>query len=254
MSVKALKGMVVTLPRVDDTLTKAGYTADAKAMGEAFNQLNERFDNIDPHFAENVVYSHETSGITAETVQAALDWIVASYLKSTGGKLSGDLGIEKASPAVNLLNSSANRSGALLCSNSSNLILSNKKDDDNLVGIWLKPETEAPKDYLDLGRYVEGEFTRYSIHGEHNKQSGTYVGTGSETTVTIDTGSIGDVVMVNSGNGFAFVTPRGAVCIAGTDVHGLVSGDAKFSDGVLTLNTTDSTLNKASGNYYWQVL
>lgn len=254
MNVKALKGKVTTLPRVDDTLAKEGYAADAKKTGEELAKLNDRFDNVDPHFAENVGYSHEESGITAETVQAAIDWLVANYLRITGGKLTGNLEIETSSPAMNLVNTATNRSGVALYSNSSNLILSNKKDDDNLAGIWLKPETEAPKDYLDLGTYVGGKFTRYPIYGTYNKPTGTYEGTGSASKVEIETGGIGDVIMVNSGNGFAIVTPRGAVCISGTDVYGLVSSHAKFTGGLLTLNTADVTLNKNPGNYYWQVL
>lgn len=254
MSVKALQGKIVNLPKIDSTLTKEGYTADAKAIGDEIAKLNTRFDNIDPHYAENVEYSPEASGITAETVQAALDWIVASYLRATGGKITGNLDIEKSSPAMQLKNTEAGRTGAFAYSNSANLILSNKLDDDNLVGIWVKPETESPKDYLGLGTYIGGEFTNYPIFGTYNKPTGKYEGTGSTALFEIETGGIGDVIMVNSGNGFAFVTPRGAVCISGENVHGLVSGNAKFVGGVLTLNTDDAVLNKNPGNYYWQVL
>lgn len=101
---------------------------------------------------------------------------------------------------------------------------------------------------------TNGTSTEHLIYGEHNKPSGTYTGNGSSTTRTIDTGGIGDTIMINSGNGFAIVTPRGAVCIMGTDVYGLVSDNAKFEDGVLTLNTAEVTLNKNPGNYYYQVL
>lgn len=254
MSEKALKGKIVNLPKIDTTLTKEGHAADAKAIGDEIGKLNIRIDNIDPHFADNVGYSSAESGITAETVQAALDWIVANYLRITGGKISGNLKIEKSSPAMELVNTATGRTGTTHYSNSENLILSNKLDDDNLVGIWVKPETEAPKDYLDLGTYVNGNFTRYPIYGAHSKPTGTYAGTGSEETVVIETGGIGDVIMVNSGNGFAIVTPRGAMCVSGQNVYGLVSSDAKFASGVLTLNTADVTLNKNPGNYYWQVL
>lgn len=48
-----LKGKVVAIPGIDDTLTKKGYCADAKATGEELEkirkeveELRERLDNI----------------------------------------------------------------------------------------------------------------------------------------------------------------------------------------------------------------
>ena len=255
MSVKALRGMVVTLPRVDKTLSKEGYTADAKAMGEEFAKLNKRFDNIDPHFAENVEYSPEESGITAETVQAALDWIVANYLRITGGKISGNLEIERSSPAMKLINTANSRVGMTHYSNSSNLILSNNKDDNNMVGIWIKPETENPKDYLDLGTYINGEFTRYPIFGTYNKPTGKYTGTNSSASVAITIGGVGTTLKISTTKGMAIVTGAGAICkkYSDTEVYGLAASACKFEDGVLTLATNDEVVN-AARDYYYEVL
>jgi hypothetical protein len=78
-----LHGKVVSIPLVDKSLTKSGYSADAKATGDALSkkvnivdivdnlnsyvnnkplsakqgaELKRRIDGIDPHFAENVIY------------------------------------------------------------------------------------------------------------------------------------------------------------------------------------------------------
>lgn len=67
----ALQGMIHNIPRVDDTLTKEGQFADAKKVGDMLNAINERLDNIDPHFARNVGY--ENSGLKATDVQGAID-------------------------------------------------------------------------------------------------------------------------------------------------------------------------------------
>lgn len=77
-----IKGRIYTLPQADETLTKKGFAADAKATGDRFNELEGRFDNIDPHGAANVEYNNTESGLEAESVQSAIDEIASLYART----------------------------------------------------------------------------------------------------------------------------------------------------------------------------
>lgn len=210
-----LKGKIIVLPKVDKTLEREGYAADAKETGYRLKAVNDRVDNI---------------GATTHT----------------------DYAIEKSSPAMRLVNTGTGREGEAHYSNSNNLILSNKLDDNNMVGIWLKPETENPQDYLDLGTYINGEFKRYPIFGTYNKPKGKYTGTGTATSHTVNIGGVGTTLKISTSAGMAIVTGAGAICKAGTgtDVYGLAASACKFDDGVLTLATTDGVVNGARDIYY----
>ncbi len=72
----ALQGMIHEIPRVDDTLTKKGQFADAKKVGDTLAVIQERLNNIDPHFARNVNYEN-ASGLKATNVQGAIDEVVS---------------------------------------------------------------------------------------------------------------------------------------------------------------------------------
>lgn len=166
-----------------------------------------------------------------------------------------DFEITKSSPRMRLANTEISRSGEVHFSNSGNLILSSKLDDDNLVGIWVKPETSETQDYLDLGTYIGGEFTRYPIFGTYNKPTGKYEGTGSATTRIVTTGGIGSTLKISTSKGMAIVTGAGAICkkYSSTEVYGLTAEQCNFDKGVLTLTTNDDVVNGAR-DYYYEVL
>ena len=97
----------------------------------------------------------------------------------------------------------------------------------------------------------------YNVFGEHNKPSGTYNGNGSSQT--IDTGGLGDVILVQltgSGGGFALVTKSGAIgkLNSNNSVFALADTEAKFIDGVLTLDSSNYGVNRSGYGYNWQVL
>ena len=71
--IPSLFGSIKEIPQVDTTLTKEGRSADAKVVGDILADHKRRIDNIDPHFAENVEYDNENSGLNAANVQGALD-------------------------------------------------------------------------------------------------------------------------------------------------------------------------------------
>lgn len=73
----ALQGMIHEIPRVDDTLTKEGQFADAKKVGDTLAVIQERLNNIDPHFARNVNYEN-AGGLKATNVQGAIDEMAGS--------------------------------------------------------------------------------------------------------------------------------------------------------------------------------
>lgn len=80
-----LTGKIEVVPLVDKTLTKSGYSADAKATGDALKKLSEALSNfgvaltgledveVIPTGAANVTYSNTASKLVATNVQGAID-------------------------------------------------------------------------------------------------------------------------------------------------------------------------------------
>lgn len=75
----ALKGKIATIPQVDNTLSKAGFAADAKMVGD-------RLLKVSPEYAQNVIYNNENSGLNATDTQGAIDELVSYGL---GGYAKG---------------------------------------------------------------------------------------------------------------------------------------------------------------------
>lgn len=70
--IPTLFGSIRQLPRTDYTLTKEGYCADAKAVGDKLAEHRNRIDNIDPHFAENVEYDNSKTWTEGKNLQDAM--------------------------------------------------------------------------------------------------------------------------------------------------------------------------------------
>lgn len=91
-----------------------------------------------------------------------------------------------------------------------------------------------------------------------NKTTGTYTGNGDATSRTINTGGIGNALLIydmgGSSNNFAIVTYHGAIVKNGTTLTALSREEVKCSDGVLTLKTTNGVLNNNTATYKYQVL
>ena len=85
---------------------------------------------------------------------------------------------------------------------------------------------------------------------DKNKPMGTYSGNGNLTSRAINASGFGNVIVVYSRLGIAIVTPNGAVVTenGGTSTY-LSSTEAMYLNGVMTLATTNKTLN-ASGYIY----
>jgi hypothetical protein len=67
-----IEGRVLSVPLIDNTLTKTGRSADAKAVGDQVARLDGRIDNVDPHFAKNVQYDNAGTWTDAIDVQGAM--------------------------------------------------------------------------------------------------------------------------------------------------------------------------------------
>lgn len=76
-----IEGKVLSVPLIDNTLTKTGRSADAKAVGDQVARLDERIDNVDPHFAKNVQYDNASSGLSATNMQRAIEEIYNAFCK-----------------------------------------------------------------------------------------------------------------------------------------------------------------------------
>lgn len=74
-----LFGSIKQIPRTDTTLSREGFSADAKVVGDKFAEQKLRIDNIDPHTAENVGYDNTVSGLNATDVKGAIDEIIESF-------------------------------------------------------------------------------------------------------------------------------------------------------------------------------
>lgn len=66
IEVPAVLGKITQIPLVDTTLTKSGYSADAKVVGD-------RLDKVSAEFAKNVKYDNTNSKLDANNIQSAID-------------------------------------------------------------------------------------------------------------------------------------------------------------------------------------
>lgn len=101
---------------------------------------------------------------------------------------------------------------------------------------------------------VGGNTTAYNILHTGNKPSGSYTGNGSATARTIDTGGIGNTVMITSARGMAVVTNGNCITSAGANVNGVSYSETHFVSGALYLATANTLLNESGITYFYQVL
>lgn len=234
-----LKGKLTRVPSVDTTLTREGYAADARAVGEKFADQSRRIDEIDPHFSENVIYDNENSNFESADVQGAIDEI-SSRLTPT---------------EVKTKNSSVRNDGV------GEVLLSITDRNNGTHERYISVSDKTKKEYFaDSLKYVEKSGDTYTVKtlfGEHNKPSGSYTGNGSATTRTIDVGGVGGWLGVCSGSYIiGIITQNGAMFFNTTNsaVKCFPVAQAKYMSGVLTISSADDLLNKNGSTYHYQVL
>ena len=93
----------------------------------------------------------------------------------------------------------------------------------------------------------------HSLLHTGNKPSGSYTGNGSDTSRTISTGGIGEVCLVRSSVGIAFLTPNGSI-FANASSGVIYTENATFSDGVITIKSANDIVNASGVTYHYKVL
>lgn len=179
----------------------------------------------------------------------------AGFLPLSGGTLSGELALQTRIK----LNSGGKNRASIENWGTGETILRSIADDNSGRYLALKEKTltENAAQCLQLVEFVEdGSWVNgYYLYGEHNKPLGSYTGNGSATSRTIDTGGIGNVLLIHCIHGTALVTSSGAFLnTGGGTLTGLNYEQVHFTDGVLTLATTNSILNANGITIYYQVL
>jgi hypothetical protein len=76
-----LKGEIVYIPEVDKTLTKDGYSADAKVTGDRLNVLAEQIGEQTNPSASNINFDNAGTSLEATTVQGAITEIAGEVEK-----------------------------------------------------------------------------------------------------------------------------------------------------------------------------
>ena len=129
-------------------------------------------------------------------------------------------------------------------SNSGRIVIGNPKNAEKLVNLL---KYIFKKDNVENG---------YRIFGEHNKTSGSYTGNGSATSRTIDTGGVGNAILIWSSNGYMSLCSvyGGFGRTANVTAQALSANIVKFENGILTLTTDNVALNANGVTYYYQVL
>lgn len=100
-------------------------------------------------------------------------------------------------------------------------------------------------------------WSKYTILHTGNKPSGSYTGNGDATARTIDTGGVGEVIMVRSGGTNAcmgIITYKGGFGVISGSLVFLPNTEAMFTNGVLTISTNSLLVNGNGMPYYYQVL
>ncbi len=176
-----------------------------------------------------------------------------------GDTMAGSLYIEKAASSYfGMKNTARGREGFFELTSDDTVTVYNRKEGDstNRVALWLGTEAKSVIDLMRINHRVNhASGNTYNVLHTGNKPSGSYTGNGSATSRTIETGGIGSVCLVWSTTGYAALVFRfGALVFRQDDVHAFNQQGATFSDGVLTIMTTDDGLNRSGINYAYQVL
>ena len=258
---RTVKGRIVYIPEIDKTLTKDGYSADAKTVGDKINLLAEVIKNIEGSgmgLATGVLYDNTNSGIDATTVQNAIDELVTALnnysqtltalntdalRKSTGGMMKGTFMVQNAD----------NGYGSFMKNNSATADYGTQFSDVSKSGKIAKIVVNALSNLLN---FVDSDSNIRAIHHEGNKAFGNYSGNGSTTARTIATKGIGRLVLVYCSTHQALVTPKGAnvTDLSTGETSWIDSAKVNYLSGNLNLATNNEAFNKSNETYYYQVI
>ncbi len=238
--IPVLFGSIRQLPKTDNTLTKEGYCADAKAVGDILR--NEQR-------AVNFSYDSNGNGLNATTIQGAIDEVVEKAILTDGGY--GIIDKEHFKCMFGSNGSATHFYTDVRCHQSDTDKATLRLQTTNSDGRVALP------DIIQLQDLRGGTLKQYRILGDHNKPTGSYTGNGSATARTINVGGIGGWLGVCSGSYIiGIITQNGAMFFNTTNstVKCFPVAQAKYISGVLTISSADDLLNKNGSAYHYQVL
>lgn len=272
-SLQKLKGRINNVPQLDNTLTKQGHGADAKAVGDALEErvrtsdivddltsdakdrplsanqgtvLKKMIGDINLSEAGTVGYDNASSGLVSTNMQSAIDEVAnisKSALPKTGGMIDGTVSVRNAE----------NGHGSLTKNNSATEDYGTHVMDVTKDGKSAKVNVSAK---LDMLTFVDTKGNINDIFHEGNKPFGSYVGNGSANERIIDTKGIGRLIVVYNPNYFSFVFPEGALVIKTSEktIDFFPSTKVYYLNGKLGLYLTNDAFNKAGETYYYQAI
>ena len=238
-----LVGKIIPVPQVDTTLSKEGYSAEAKATGDKIKALEEEHKKYTLPNASAVSYNNTESKLASTNTQEALDEIAKNYLPKLGGELSGALKVKRYDNGFSTVDKNHSASadyGTYMA------------DTDN-SGKSAKVSVCAA---LGTFTYTDPSGNIRDIHHEGSKPFGNYIGDGSTASRTIDTKGLGRLCMIYCSTHLLLVTPKGALKVTLTDssVDWIASSNIHFLEGKIIMASDNVAFNKANETYYYQVI
>lgn len=108
-------------------------------------------------------------------------------------------------------------------------------------------------------RIIDGSYVSGEVFNDANKPAGSFTGNGSSATRTIETGGLGNVILVygNDQNAYTFCaiyTRNGGFGRYRGNAYMADWTSTRFEDGVLTVATYGNGFNENGCTYYYQVL
>lgn len=274
-SLRNLRGKIRTIPQTDETLTKKGYSADAKVVGDALKERIKITDIIDDL----------TSDDPKKVASARTVFLLAKQIASITLSEAGTVGYDNTNSGLNAVNmqgvgdelaemvkNSVSKKGNSMIEGGALQV----RNVDNGYGTFSK-NNSAAEDYgtqmmdiasdgktakvnvsakLNLMTFVDNAGNIRDVFHEGNKPFGSYVGNGIDNEKNIDTKGIGRLILVYNQKHFSFVTPEGALVVklATGAVSWIDGAKAYFLNGVLSLHTTNAAFNEVDATYHYQVI
>ena len=248
----------VTVQRTVPENAKLEYITTLKS--DAQTQLNDLANNkmnIKPNFIEFVTSEGTSNGgyLDFHFNGSTEDWTSRIIEEREGqiGILADILRI------TGILQIAGGYVGLYGDDNTANLVAKSDTTNDYKRSIQIMNanyEDEIAKSLILIDKNSSGS-KNYLLFGQHNKPSGSY--TGNESTRTINTGGVGNVLMLwCPSNGYrSFVLPTGLYGVRGSTMAADTTDDGvKYSDGVLSITDTSkpNASNVSGTTYYYQCL
>ena len=237
-----LVGNILKVPAIDKTLTKEGYGADAKVVGEKFENIATQMEKTSK--ASGITYDGTDSGLKSANVNDAIDEVYA--FQKNGGKVGGRVDVGKYDNGYGSLNknhSATEDKGTQLI-------------DVSKTGDTAHIDVNASNTKWGTATFVGTDGEAKTMFHEGNKKFGSYTGIGNGNPFSVPTQGIGKLLLVYSKTSLCLVSPKGAIVITlSTGAFSWIdSAKVYYEDGILYVTTTNEAFNTLDETYYYQVI